>query len=139
MSRELGLKFLAELAVSALATAACHGQTRPPQTVTPTVTPGKQSQVDFFYALDPDCSTRGPGDTRLIKKPEHGSVEIVQGSSFPKYPESSPWFHCNNKKLPGTLVMYKSEDGFAGKDHFDVEFIGPRGADLITRYVVTVK
>jgi hypothetical protein len=139
MSREPDRKLLAALAVLALATSACYGQTRPPQTVTPTVTPGKQSQVGFFYALDPDCSTRGQGDTRLIRKPEHGLAEIVQGSSFPGFPENSPLVHCNKVKVPGTLIMYKSEDGFAGKDHFDVEFIGPRGADLITRYVVTVK
>ena len=133
------VKLLAALAMSTLTAAACYGQTIPPQTVTPTAAPGKQSQVGFFYALEPDCSTRGQGDTRLIKKPEHGSVEFVQGSSFPRYPENSEWFQCNKVKAPGTLVMYKSEDGFTGKDHFDVEFIGPRGADLITRYVVTVK
>ncbi len=139
MSHDQYMKFLATLGVFALASTACFGQTRPPETVTPTVVPGKQSQVGFFYALEPDCSSRGQGDTRLIKKPEHGSVEILEGSSFPRYPENSPWFQCNKVKVPGTLVMYKSEDGFAGKDHFDVEFIGPRGADLITRYVVTVK
>jgi hypothetical protein len=123
----------------AFVSVACYGQTRPPQTVTPAVVSGMQSQVGFFYALEPDCSTRGQGDLRLIKKPEHGSVEFVEGSSFPEYPENSSRFHCNKMKVPGTLVMYKSEDGFVGKDRFDVEFIGPRGADLITSYVVTVK
>jgi hypothetical protein len=115
-------------------------RTRPPQTRTPTVVSGKQSQVGFFYGLNPDCSTRGEGDTRLIRKPEHGTVEFTQGNSFPSFPEAaSDWFHCNGQKVPGTLVMYKSDDGYSGKEFFDVEFIGPYGADLITRFVVTVK
>lgn len=133
------MTLLAVLAMSALRATESYGQTIPPQTITPTVATGKQSQVGFLYGLEPDCSTRGFGDTRLIKKPEHGSVEIVQGSSFPHYPENSQWFPCNKVKVPGTLVQYKSDDGFTGKDYFDVEFIGPRGVDLITKYVVTVK
>jgi hypothetical protein len=48
-------------------------------------------------------------------------------------------FHCNQQKVPGSLIMYKSEDGYVGKDNFDIEFIGPRGANYIFRYVVTVK
>ena len=35
--------------------------------------------------------------------------------------------------------MYKSRDGYTGKDYFDIEFIGPRGANYTFRYVVTVK
>jgi hypothetical protein len=133
------MKYAATVAFLVMGTYACHAQTRPPQTLTPTVVSGKQSQVGFFYGLNPDCSTRGEGDTRLIKKPEHGTVEFTPGESYPNFPDSSPWFHCNKQKAPGTLVMYKSDDGYTGKEYFDVEFIGPRGADLITRYVITVK
>jgi hypothetical protein len=133
------MKLVLACAVLAIGHFPCYAQTRPPQTVTPTVVSGKQTQVGFFYGLNQDCSSRGEGDTRLIRKPEHGAVEFTPGTSNPNFPESSPWFHCNKQKTPGTLVMYKSDDGYTGKEYFDVEFIGPRGADLITRYVVTVK
>src|SRR6202035_1729741 len=109
------MRFAAAIAVFVVPTLSCNAQTRPPQTLTPTVVSGKQSQVNFFYALNPDCSTRGEGDIRLIKKPEHGTVEFTQGSSFPSFPENTQWFHCNRQKVPGTLVMYKSEDGYSGK------------------------
>jgi len=125
--------------LSAAVISAANGQTRPPQTVTPTVVSGKQSQVGFFYGLNQDCSTRGEGDTRLIKNPEHGTVEFAPVESTPNFPDSSPWAHCNRQKVPGTGVKYQSQDRYTGKDQFDVEFIGPRGADLITHYYVTVK
>jgi hypothetical protein len=95
--------------------------------------------VGFVWALEPDCSTRGETDARILRKPEHGTLEIPQGNSFPNFPEKSPWFHCNKQKVPGSLIMYKSDDGYTGKEYFDIEFIGPRGANYTFRYAVTVK
>jgi hypothetical protein len=133
------MKYFAAGIALAMMCLACQGETRPPQILTPVVVSGKQAQVGFFYGLNPDCSTRGEGDIRLIKKPEHGTVEFTQGESFPNYPQTSPWHHCNKQKVPGSLVTYKSDEGYIGKEYFDVEFIGPRGADIISKYVVTVK
>ncbi len=126
-------------AISVTAAGSRLAQTRPPQTVTPVVVSGKQTQVGFVWALDPDCSTRGETELRILKKPEHGTMEITPGSSFPHFPEKTVLFHCNSQKVPGSLIMYKSGDGYTGKDYFDIEFIGPRGADYTIKYVVTVK
>jgi hypothetical protein len=126
-------------AVIAATAAPCAAETRPPQTITPTVVSGKLSQVGFVWALDPDCSSRGETDARVLRKPEHGTLDITLGNSFPHFPEKTPLFHCNQQKVPGSLIMYKSGDGYVGKDNFDIEFIGPRGANYIFRYVVTVK
>jgi hypothetical protein len=125
--------------LSVLTAAACMAQTRPPQTVTPVTVSGKQSQVGFVWALDPDCSSRGETESRVLRKPEHGTLEITPGNSFPKFPENSPLFHCNKQKVSGSLILYKSNEGYTGKDYFDIEFIGPRGADYTMKYVVTVK
>jgi hypothetical protein len=103
------------------------------------VVSGKQTQAGFFFGLNPDCSTRGEGDVWLIGKPEHDTVEFTQGESFPNCPQASPFNHCNKHKVPGSLVMYKSDEGYIGKEYFDVEFIWPGGADIISKYVVTVK
>jgi len=54
---------------------------------------------------------------RLIKKPEHGTVEFGPVDSTPNYGDTSPWVHCNKQKAPGAGVKYQSEAGYAGKDH----------------------
>jgi hypothetical protein len=133
------MRLLLSFLALAAAIPACQAQTRPPQTLTPIVVSGKDRQVGFFYALNSDCSTRGEGDLRLIRKPEHGTVEFKSGRDAPHFPEGTPVTHCNGQMVPGQAVWYKSAEGYLGKDYFDVEFIGPRGADIINRYVVTVK
>jgi hypothetical protein len=133
------MRFAAVFAVFMIEASACLAQTRPPQTVVRTVVSGKQSQVGFLYALNPDCSNAGEVDVRILKKPEHGTIEITQGDGFPNYPETNIRFQCNKQKVPGSLVMYKSDDGYVGKDFFETEHIGPLGGDFINKYVVTVK
>ncbi len=114
-------------------------QSYPPQTFTPAVVSGKLSQTGFFTAIYQDCSSRGDIESRIIKKPEHGTVEITPGTGHTNYGQNTQYFHCNEKALPGELVMYKSEDGYTGKDNFTVEFIGPSGGDFTWKYAVTVK
>ena len=117
----------------------CAAQTQAPLTREPTVVSGKQSQVGFRLAINPDCSSAGEIDARILKKPEHGTLEITEGTAYPRYPEKSDRFHCNEQKVPASLVMYKSDDGYSGKDYIEVEFIGPLGGDFIHKYFITVK
>ena len=129
---------LVSLAIACLNHAA-SAQTRPPQVFTPTAVAGKQSRIGFFYAINPDCTTRGEIERRVLKMPEHGDLEIAPGDSYPFTAEKNQWYHCNERAVPGLLILYKPEQGYAGKDHFDIEFIGPLGGNFIWKYVVTVK
>ncbi len=123
----------------ATAVCTCAAQEHPTQTTTRTVVSGRQTQAGFRWALNPDCSSRGEIESRLLKKPEHGTVEFTAGTGFPNFPENSQWFPCNKQKVPGLLVMYKPEDGYTGKDSFLAEFIGPAGGDYTQHYFITVK
>jgi hypothetical protein len=117
----------------------CAAQQHPPQTITPTVVAGKQTRVGFQVALNPDCTSRGEIVSRILKNPGHGTLEVVEGLAFPQFPERNPYSRCNQQKVPAMLVMYKSEEGYSGKDAFEVEFIGPLGGDFFHKYYVTVK
>jgi hypothetical protein len=114
-------------------------QTLPPQTMTPTVPTGKQRQVGFFTQVNPDCTSAGDIDARVTKEPKSGKVELEQGLGFPLYAQTSPLAKCNGKQVQGFRVLYRSNDAFAGKDAFDVEFIGPLGGNFVWKYTVTVK
>jgi hypothetical protein len=40
-------------------------------------------RVGFFTWLNPDCTAGGNVIIRLVKKPEHGTVEITPTSNYP--------------------------------------------------------
>jgi hypothetical protein len=114
-------------------------QTTPPATVAVTVPTGKPRQVGFFAPINPDCTTAGDTDTRIVKQPQNGTVEVEAGSGFAVYPEKNPRSACNAKQLQGIRIKYQSKEAYIGKDTFEVEFLSPNGGDVIWKYAVTVK
>jgi hypothetical protein len=114
-------------------------QTLPAANLSPTVPTGKKRTVGFFYGLNPDCSSSGEIDARVIKQPENGTVEVEPGTGFTNFPEKNQRYACNLKPSPGLRINYTSKDGFVGKDAFDVEFLSALGGDVVWKYVVTVK
>jgi hypothetical protein len=69
---------------------------------------GKKSQLGFFTSLHADCTSRGDADIRIIKQPEHGSIETVPTTSFPGYAKEHVRYKCNQHKVKGVQVNYKS-------------------------------
>src|SRR5262245_35048050 len=69
----------------------------------------EERTIAFYTALFPDCSSKGPIVGRVMTKPEHGEVSFVQADSFPSYGSASTLATCNNKKVPGLNINYKSE------------------------------
>ena len=125
-----------------LLAAASHdvlAQQLPPASLSPTVPTGKKRLVGFFTSLNPDCSAVGEIDTRVIKQPENGTVDVESGTGFTNYPDSNQRHACNLKPSPGVRVNYTSKDGFIGRDTFEVEFLGGLGGDVVWKYNVTVK
>lgn len=130
--------FAATAAVLVVSTSVC-AQTIAPVTISRTVPTGKEWQIGFYAALNPDCSGAGDIDARLIKKPENGTVELEQGPGFTTYQQTSPLHVCNIKHVQGIRVKYTSKDGYIGKDFFELEFLDPRGNDYVLKYSVIVK
>lgn len=114
-------------------------QSQPPATFTPVVPSGKNRQVGFFTALNPDCTSAGDIDARVTKQAQNGGVELEPGTGFAVFPEKNPRAACNTKQVQGIRIKYTSKDGYIGKDTFEVEFLTPGGADLTWKYSVTVK
>jgi hypothetical protein len=87
----------------------------------------EERSVIFYTSLFPDCSSKGPIVGRIIAKPAHGTLNFAQADSFPSYGSGSTLAACNNKKVPGLHINYKSEDGYVGEDQAGVLLIFPDG------------
>jgi hypothetical protein len=87
----------------------------------------EERTVAFYSSLFPDCSTKGPIVGRVVAKPSHGAVNFVQTDSFPLYGTASTLAVCNNKKVQGLNINYKSDDGYVGEDNATLLLIFPDG------------
>jgi hypothetical protein len=114
-------------------------QTLPPVPISSTVPTGIKRQIGFFTSLNADCSTNGDIQSRLIKPPANGSVELDDGIGYPTYPRDNQRVICNSRQVMGVRVFYTSKEGYTGKDSFEAEFFAPAGQDIVWKYSVTVK
>jgi TonB family protein len=82
---------------------------------------GKSRAIGSLMGAYPDCTPSGNAETEaaVIKAPEHGTVEIVPGQTFPNFTDPLR-AKCNGKKMPTMLVNYKSAKGYVGPDEFVV-------------------
>lgn len=80
----------------------------------------KSYHLVTYWALSPDgCSVLGIPDVKLVRKPVHGSVRIVQPSPIDA--------ECNDRPimLEGSAVYYKPDIGFVGADWFELTVAVP--------------
>jgi hypothetical protein len=129
---------LAVLGLAAVGTSAT-AQTIPPVPRSATVPTGIKREIGFFASLNADCTTNGDVQSRLIKQPANGTVELDDGIGYPVYPPANPRYVCNSRQVMGVRVFYTSKDGFTGKDSFETEFFAPAGQDIVWKYSITVK
>ena len=96
----------------------------------------KASGLDFTLT-----STLIDGNTeiRITKQPEHGSTEITPAMNFPTYPKESARFKCNEHKVRGWQLNYKSAEKYSGKDEFDLLILFPSGFAWEHHYDMTVR
>jgi len=66
------------------------------------------TRIGFFTGLNPDCTASGNVNIRVTKQPEHGSAETASTTSFPGYPKENIRFKCNEHKVKGVQINYKS-------------------------------
>jgi hypothetical protein len=100
---------------------------------------GKNQRIGFYTHLNPDCTTSGATDIRITKQPEHGSVEITPTINFPSYPKEHVRFKCNEHKVRGLQLNYKSAEKYVGSDEFELLVLWPTGFALEVHYDVSVR
>jgi hypothetical protein len=103
------------------------------------VASGTNQRIGFFYALNPDCTASGNVNVRVTKQPEHGTVEIATATNFPGYPKESIRYKCNQHKVKGMQINYKSAEKYVGDDAFDLLILFPGGFAWEVHYDVSVR
>lgn len=108
-------------------------------TMTRTALSGQELKLGFATALNPDCSQAGKITIRIIQQPGNGQLRFEQGSDFTNFAPGNQRYHCNLKKVPGTLAFYESNPGFMGTDQFRIEQVTDQGVDQTVTYNIIVK
>jgi hypothetical protein len=88
---------------------------------------GTKTQIGFFHSLNPDCTSSGDTVARITTQPEHGTVEVTTINSFAIYKKDNIRGKCNEHKVKGPAVFYKSADKYVGDDAIDMLIIFPKG------------
>jgi hypothetical protein len=97
------------------------------QQLTRVVASGTNQRIGFVYAVNPDCSASGDVNIRVTKQPEHGTVETITATEFPAFPKENIRARCNNHKVRGVEVNYKSAEKYVGDDTLDLLVLFPGG------------
>ena len=103
-----------------------------------TVPSETNQRMEFLTALNPDCSSSGDINVRVIKQPEHGKLETTPTSHFPLFSKQSNRYKCNQHKVKGVLVNYKPEK-YVGEDAFDILIMYPGGFAREVHYEISVR
>jgi hypothetical protein len=66
----------------------------------------------------------------VTKQPEHGTVETTTATNFPSYSKEHIRYKCNQHKVRGMQVHYKSAEKYVGDDALDLLVLLPTPAQL---------
>ena len=103
------------------------------------VASGAKQRIGFFHAVHPDCTASGDLTLRVTKQPEHGTVETAATTNYPTYPKENIRVKCNEHKVKGTQINYKSAEKYTGNDEFDLLVLFPGGMGWEIHYDVSVR
>jgi hypothetical protein len=111
-----------------------------PQTMVRTIVSGERQRIDFYVALNPDCTPQGYVTVRIVTPPVHGELTTERGVDYPNYPKANQRYQCNLTKSPLINVYYKSNPGYVGADSATIEWDSPMIAvTRTTTYTITVR
>jgi hypothetical protein len=91
------------------------------------VASGAKQGIGFYTSLNPDCTAIRDVNIRVTKQPEHGSTETTTAINFPGYPKESSHYKCNDHKVRGMQVNYKSAEKYVGNDELELLVLFPNG------------
>jgi hypothetical protein len=103
------------------------------------VASGTNQRISFFHAVNPDCTASGNLNIRVTKQPEHGSVETITTTNFPTYAKESLRARCNEHKVRGVQVNYKSAEKYVGSDELELLILFPAGTAWEVHYNIDVR
>jgi hypothetical protein len=84
-----------------------------------TMAGGGVLKAEFDYSVNAECApTVEQGVIRVITEPAHGKLSVTKTEDFPEFKRGDPRWQCNKKRVPGTLAVYRPDDGFTGEDFF---------------------
>jgi hypothetical protein len=75
----------------------------------------------------------------MVEEPKHGEASLKEDTGFTNYPKDNPRFECNTQRSDGTVILYRSEAGYIGKDSLTVHLVYADGRESSLRYVIDVK
>ncbi len=98
-----------------------------------TITVFKQAYVN------PDCSSLGSASVSLVAAPAGGQVSVGNTRDYAAYSPTNPRSACNRRKLPVTVIVYRSRPDFTGTDQFSAEVVMPTGAARTYTFTIQVR
>ena len=100
---------------------------------------GSTTNLNFAYAVNPDCSSRALPQISVSQAPMHGSASVVFHDGHPRFPAGHPYAACNNALVPGVSVAYTPEPGFTGSDAMTFEETTENGSHRVFRMTLTIQ
>ena len=76
---------------------------------------------------------------RVTKQLEHGSTETATAMNFPSYPKENIRSKCNEHKVKGMQVNYKSSEKYVGSDELELLVLFPGGFAWEIHYDISVR
>jgi hypothetical protein len=130
---------LAVLAFGLLSSSAFAQEGLEKKQFTRVVASGAKTRLGFFYASHPDCTASGDVTLRVTKQPEHGTAETIAATNYPNYPKDNIRVKCNEHKIKGMQINYKSAEKYVGNDEFDLLILFPAGTAWEVHYNIDVR
>ena len=95
--------------------------------------------IGFFHALNPDCTNAGPVNIRITKQPEHGAVNVAAATGFSGYAKDNLRYKCNQHRVKGMQINYKSTGKYIGGDAVEALVLFPDGFAWEVQYEISVR
>ena len=90
-----------------------------------TIASGERQRIDYFYFLNPDCTSAGYATIRIITPAAHGELTTEGGVDYPNFQKENQRYQCNLRKSPVINVSYRSNPGYLGPDSASIKVSYP--------------
>ncbi|WP_210247602.1 hypothetical protein [Salinarimonas soli] len=111
-----------------------EGRLSASRTAQRTAVVGKPLKLDHHMSLNPDCTSMGYPEARIIKPGSIGTVSTRKAADFSLFPASNARHVCNAKRASATQVWYVASR--AGSDTVSTRVIFPSGNAVTRTYVI---
>ena len=91
-----------------------------------------------FYALKPDCSSRGLPRVLVTQQPAHGIATVEAREELARYPPASPFAACNGRSVAAMGLAYTPSPGFSGTDTLTIDYTPLGGTRQLIKLELTV-